>query len=144
MNLRAELLTVSGSSMAVGDIFTSKKLLPDGGRTKAINPKPGDTGWMFKGNNAEGKPIFQGMIFDKGGAARRTREEGGAIFSELPGWVTLAEQVLRKEGRSRYWQKAKGPADWAFRHKRLRVFEWRGIGMYGSGDGIPLHPHAHA
>ncbi|MEN9622153.1 MAG: hypothetical protein RLZZ67_587 [Candidatus Parcubacteria bacterium] len=144
MNLRLRLLTVDNSSVAIGDIFTNKKSIANGGGVKHSNPKLGDTGWKFQGSNAAGEAIFEELVFDKGGNARKHHSDGGAIFSELPAWVTLTEHRLRKEARSRYWQKAYGPADYVIRHRRLRGLEWRGIGMYGSDDGIPLHPHAHA
>ena len=104
-------------------IFSSKRC-----DTQLVGPfKFGQTGFRKRPDDPR---VIETMIYDKGGQERRSRDEGGALYVNDPGWVTLYEFRRRKAGRSRYWKKTRGPADFN-RRRRERSLLRR----------LDCHPH---
>ncbi|MFA6158482.1 MAG: hypothetical protein WC763_02540 [Candidatus Paceibacterota bacterium] len=89
--------------------------------------------------NADNPGVIEKLFYDKGGMERGPHSEGGQVYENHPGFVSLEEFRVRKEGRSRHWRKARGKADFLERHACPSVLRGRHPdSLYYDG----CHPHA--
>lgn len=116
-------------------IFSRKS----GGRELQAPFAHGQTGFRVDPDQPE---LRAHVIYDdkKGCQCRRPSKEGGAIYEVLPGWVSLEEFNARKEARSRYWKKSKGPANYVRSFRRRSLLAERGS-VDESCYGDRGHPH---